>query len=333
MKEVSKWRAVMQASGIWSCMAAAALAVLLRLPLKAMPPAPQNDGAGQSISITSRLVTLPVRVTDSHGDFVSGLTRENFRVYEDGRLLNFSLFQQEDAPVTVGLIVDHSGSMRSKLPGVITAVSAFARSSNPQDEMFVVDFNDSVSTELLGGRAFTSESNELARAVGLVEARGRTALYDAVVEGLDHVQLGHWEKKALVVISDGGDNVSKHKLSQVLEMAARSQAMVYGVGLLGEAGEEENPQVIERLSKETGGIAFFAGPKDSVADVMAKVARDLREQYTIGYVPANGGGKTFRKIEVRVSGSGRGRMHVRTRPGYSVADREESALRSKRSTP
>ena len=133
---------------------------------------------------------LPVNVTDANGNFISGLSLQNFRVYEDGRLQKVASFQEGDIPVTVGLIVDHSRSMGPKLPEVAAAVSAFAQSSNPQDEMFVVDFNDDVSVELLNGKAFTNNPHELEKAVSAVSARGRTALYDAVAEGLIHSQLG-----------------------------------------------------------------------------------------------------------------------------------------------
>ena len=158
--------------------------------------------------------------------------------------------------MTVGLIVDHSRSMGPKLPEVAAAVSAFAQSSNPQDEMFVVDFNDDVSVELLDGKPFTNDPHELEKAVSAVSARGRTALYDAVAEGLNHLQFGHWDKKALIIVSDGGDNASRHKFSQVLALAQRSQVVIYSIGLV-DANEEENPNVLRRLCKDTGGIAYF----------------------------------------------------------------------------
>ena len=180
---------------------------------------------------------LPVNVTDAKGNAVLGLSEQDFRVYEDGRLQKIALFQQGDTPITVGLIVDHSRSMGSQLPEVADAVSSFARSGNPRDEMFVVDFNDDVSVELLNGKPFTDDPKELAKAVSAVRARGRTALYDAVAEGLLHLQLGHYERKALIIISDGGDNASTQKLSQVLELARKSQVVIYSIGLIGDTGE------------------------------------------------------------------------------------------------
>ncbi len=269
------------------------------------------------------LVVLPVRVTGANGDFVSGLAQEEFRVYEDGRPQAITFFEQEDTPVTVGLVVDHSRSMGPKLPAVAAAVSAFAQSSNPKDEMFVVDFSDNVSVELPGGKPFTSNPGELARAVSEVSARGMTALYDAVAEGLKHLQLGGAEKKALVIVSDGGDNASGRKYAEVLELAHRSNAVIYAIGLVG-AREEEDPGVLRRLCKDTGGLAFFPSEEQSVSEISASIARDLREQYTIGFVPEKSYDDSFRKIRVEVRASGRGRLQARTRSGYFATPPKES---------
>jgi Ca-activated chloride channel homolog len=280
------------------------------------PRTQQSTSASQgTISVETALVVLPVRVTGADGDFVSGLTQEHFRVYEDGRPQSITFFRQEDTPVTVGLVVDHSRSMGSKLPGVAAAVSAFAQSSNQDDEMFVVDFSDNVSVELPGGKPFTSNPRELAQAVSAVSARGMTALYDAVAEGLNHLQFGRWDKKALIIVSDGGDNASGRKYTDVLQLARRSQAVIYAIGLVG-ALEEENPSVLRRLCKDTGGLAFFPGKEESVSDISATIARDLRKQYTLGFVPEKKNGDSFRKLQVEVKSPGRGTLHVRTRSGY-----------------
>jgi hypothetical protein len=204
------------------------LAFLLLLPtLAGYPQSSQSASPAaavpSAISVKSELVALPVRVTDSNGNFVSGLTMQDFHVFENGRPQALTLFRQEDAPVTVGLVVDHSRSMGPKLLEVAAAVSAFSHSSNLQDEMFVVDFNDEVWLQILGGKPFTHDAKELEKAVGAVSARGRTALYDAVAEGLNHLSFGQWEKKALIIVSDGGDNASHQKFSQVLALAQRSQ--------------------------------------------------------------------------------------------------------------
>jgi Ca-activated chloride channel homolog len=204
---------------------------------------------------------------------------------------------------------------------VVTAVSSFAHSSNPRDEMFVVDFNDDVLIELMKGKAFSSDPKELGEALTAVTARGRTALYDAVSEGLNHMQYGHLGKKALILISDGGDNASHLKYSQVLDQARKSQTMIYAIGLVGADDKEENPGLLRRLCKDTGGVAYFPREGESVAEVSAEIARDLREQYTLGYVPQNlQHADVFRKIEVKVAAPGHGSLRVRTRQGYSPSE-------------
>jgi len=259
-------------------------------------------------------------VTDASGTFVPGLKLQDFRVFEDGQPQKLTVFEEGDTPVTVGLVVDHSRSMGPKLPDVLIAVSSFAHSSNPQDEMFVVDFNDDVSVELMRGKAFSNDAKELEEALKAVSARGRTALYDAVSEGLHHLQYGHLEKKALVIISDGGDNASHLKYSQVLAQARQSLSLIYSIALVGADLEEENPNLLRRLCKDTGGIAYFPRAGQSVADVSTEIARDLREQYTLGYVPQKvKSADTFRRVEVKVSALGHGRLRVRTRHGYSPA--------------
>src|SRR4029077_19528222 len=158
---------------------------------RAAPPPPTDTNVQHAISVTSELVVLPVNVIDTNGNFVSGLNENNFRVFEEKRPQDLTLFQQEDAPVSVGLIVDHSASMGPKLSNVMAAVSAFAHSGNPEDEMFVVDFNDTVTVEPVGEKPFTNSPTELGKAIEAVSAHGRTALYDAVAEGLTHLQLSH----------------------------------------------------------------------------------------------------------------------------------------------
>ena len=288
-----------------------------------VPPVP-NVSRQAKISVTTDLVILPVNVTDSNGAFVSRLQKDQFRVYEEGKLQKVTFFTEEDAPVTAGILVDHSRSMGLKLSEVITAVSAFAHSSNPEDEMFVVEFSENVLIEMSGGKAFTSDPHILERAVSAVSARGQTALYDAVAEGLKHLELGSREKKALIIVSDGGDNASHHKYSEILTLARQSHAVIYSIGLVGST-EEENPKALERLCKETGGIAFFPRAGQNISDIAKAIARDLREQYTIGYPPAKEiSGNSFRKIVVKVDAPDRGRLLVRTRMGYSAAPEKAS---------
>ena len=291
---------------------------------KAQTVTPTTPSSGSNdphaISVTSELVVLPVNVTDPNGNFVSGLAENNFHVYEEKRLQNLAVFQREDAPVSVGLIVDHSGSMELKLPNVITAISAFAHSGNPEDEMFVVDFNEHAVIEPLDGKPFTNNPLELGKAIEAVSARGRTALYDAVAEGLEHLQMSHLQRKALIVISDGGDNASQCRRSEILALARESQVMIYSIALEDEFTKEQDPKVLRQLSEETGGVAFFPASQQSVVDSSEQIARDLREQYVLGFVPEKrGSGNSFRKVQVKVTSPEKGKLHVRTRSGYSIA--------------
>jgi Ca-activated chloride channel family protein len=288
----------------------------------------QAPPASSAISVQTDLVVLPVSVTDSKGSAVLGLTEQNFQVYEDGRLQKLALFQQGDTPITVGLLVDHSRSMGPELPEVADAVSSFAQSGNPHDEMFVVDFNDDVSVELLNGKFFTDDPKELARAVSSVRAWGRTALYDAVAEGLLHLQLGHYERKALIIISDGGDNASQQKFAQVLALAQKTQVVIYSIGLISDDGEV-NPGVLRHFSKATGGIAYFPDRTNTVTSLSTQIARDLREQYTLGFAPEKANNAhAFRKIEVKVSAPGKGKLRARTRTGYSAAEDKPAGAQS-----
>jgi VWFA-related protein len=293
---------------------------------RSAPPPPPDTNTQHAISVTSELVVIPVNVIDTNGNFVSGLNENNFRVYEEKRLQDLSLFQQEDAPVSVGLIVDHSASMGPKLSNVVAAVSAFANSGNPEDEMFVVDFNDNVTVEPVGGKSFTNSPTELGKAIEVVSAHGRTALYDAVAEGVTHLQLSHLQRKALIVISDGGDNASFCNRSQIVELARQSQVVIYSIALEDDTSEDQNPKLLRQLSDDTGGVAFFPKSEQAVVDLSAQIARDLRAQYVLGFVPEKRtGGNTFRKIQVQVTAPNNAKLRVRTRSGYSPPN-ERAAL-------
>jgi Ca-activated chloride channel family protein len=311
------------------CYALAALLFFCSLTVAAFSQSqqstPPEPTASATISVNSDLVAIPVRVTDSNGNVISGLTLQDFSVFEDGRPQKLTLFQQEDSPVTVGLVVDHSRSMGPKLAEVTAAVLAFAHSSNPQDEMFVVDFNDDVWLQMLGGKPFTHSADDLEKEIAAVSARGRTALYDAVAEGLNHLRFGHCEKKALIIVSDGGDNASHQKFSQILALAQHSQVLIYSIVLQGD-GQEENPGVLRRLSKSTGGISYSPSSAETIASISALIARDLRDQYTLGFAPEKQtSDASFRKIQVKVTAAGRGKLHVRYRPGYFAVDTSQPA--------
>jgi Ca-activated chloride channel homolog len=272
-----------------------------------------------TISVRTELVAVPVSVTDAHGQHVSGLTRENFRVFEDGRPQPIAVFHHGDAPVSVGVIVDRSRSMLPKGPALAAAVVALLKWSRADDELFGVAFNDCVSFTLPADQPFTNDPRALEASLIAVRAAGRTALYDGVAEGLEHLQLAHAGKHALVVVSDGGDNASVQTYVRILELARRSDAVVYAIGLLGVSGDdaEENSGLLRQLCRDTGGVAYFPRTADEITAMAADVARDLREQYTLGFVPTERADRrAYRTIDVKVTAPGLGRLQVRTRAGY-----------------
>jgi Ca-activated chloride channel family protein len=254
---------------------------------------------------------------DSQGSLVSGLNKEDFQVFEDGVPQQIDSFTHEDIPVTVGLVVDNSGSMGPKRPEVIAAALAFARSSNPQDQMFVVNFNEKVSFGLPENTLFTDEAGQLRAAMSRIAADGMTALYDAVAAALEHLKKGNRDKKVLIVISDGGDNASKQKLAQIMAMARQSDAIIYTIGIFDGDDPDQNPGALRQLAKATGGQDFFPRSVGDVIPICGQIAHDIRNQYTISYLPANGKQDgTYRAIQVKAGAPGRGRLVVRTRAGY-----------------
>jgi VWFA-related protein len=262
-----------------------------------------------------------VTVRDRKGEFVSGLDASNFQIHEDGQLQTVRLFRREDIPVTVGLVVDHSGSMAAKQLEVIEGAQAFVQASNPQDKEFVVNFNSTVSFGLPKSVAFTGDLNALRTALSSASASGRTALYDALAVSMKHFDKDDADKKVLLLISDGGDNASKTSFSQVLRIAQSSNVTIYAIGLFDEYSSDQNPMVLKKLAEETGGQAYFP---NSFADMLAacqKIAADIRHQYTLGYSPPDTTRAGYRKIRVKVTAPGRGELLVRTRAGYLSSPR------------
>ena len=275
------------------------------------------------ISVHTELVAVPVTVTDGRGHHVNGLRQENFHVYDEGEPQPIAVFHHGEAPVTLGLVVDRSQSMRGKTPALVAAVSALLRSSRPDDELFAVDVSDRVSFALGRDRPFTPVAQELEAALMASRAEGRTALYDGVAEGLEHLQMGRAERHVLIVVSDGGDNASRRTYADVLALARQSDTVIYAIGLLGTPPpqEDEDAGLLKRLCRDTGGLAYFPQKTDEIAVMANEIAQDLREQYTLGFTPAaRPDGRAFRRIGVTVSAGGRGRLHVRTRSGYAAGD-------------
>jgi len=281
------------------------------------PPVNGDDRGSYRISVDVDLVVLPASVRDRQGREVSDLQENNFKVYEDGVAQRIQLFRHEDIPVIAGLLIDHSGSMQPKLAEVTAATRAFVHSSNPDDQMFVVNFNETVSLGLPEAIRFTSSAGELERAIWRSPAAGQTALYDAILGALEHMQTGSRDKKVLIVVSDGGDNASKHSLSEALKITEQSNAVIYTIGLFEGDDPDANPRVLSRLAQATGGEAFFPEKLDEVAPICERIARDIRSQYSIGYVSSNvKRDGVYRAIRVAAQAPGHSRLSVRTRRGY-----------------
>ena len=220
--------------------------------------------------------------------------------------------------MTLGLIVDRSQSMRPKAAALLSVVSRLLQLTRPDDELFAVDFNDNVALALPESQAFTNIGGGILTAVAAIPAEGQTALYDGVAMGLEHLQLGRAERHALVVVSDGGDNVSTRKYSEILALAQRSDAVIYAIGLLGDSPteEQEDAGLLKRLCSDTGGVAYFPKTADEMSSVATQIARDLHEQYTLGFSPAESAGKPLHSIKVTATGVGGGKLRVRARTGY-----------------
>jgi VWFA-related protein len=282
-------------------------------------PLPSLPGGEYTLTIDANMVLLNATVLDSHNALVSGLNEDAFKVYEDGVLQPLKYFSHEDIPVTVGILVDNSGSMQPKRDDVVAAAMAFARSSNPQDQMFVVNFNDRVSFALPANTPFTDRPDTLLRALSSIRTIGETALYDGIAAALDHLKQGNRDKKVLILITDGDDNASKHKLAEIVDMAKQSSAIIYAIGIFDERDGDQKPGVLRRLAKETGGEAFFPESSKEIASICEGIARDIRNQYTLAYVPTIAGkAGSYRAIEVKASAPRHGRLSVRTRAGYTV---------------
>jgi Ca-activated chloride channel family protein len=269
------------------------------------------------ISVNVDLVVLHATVRNRNGGFASDLRQQDFALYEDGVRQSIRLFRHEDIPVTVGLVIDHSGSMRLKLPEVIAAARTFVQTSNPEDRLFVVNFNEKVTLGMPDTISFADRSEGLENAISRTPAIGMTALYDAGVEALERFQAGSKDKGALIIISDGGDNASKHTLAELLKMAERSSVVMYAIGIFDESEVDRNPDVLRRLARATGGEAFFPKELDEVVSICERIARDIRNQYTIGYVSSNVEKPgAYRTIRVAASGAAGSKLVVRARAGY-----------------
>lgn len=263
-----------------------------------------------------KLVLLDVSVRDAAGGFVSGLAQDNFTVYEDGKPQKIQHFANQDIPVSVGIVVDESGSMRPKRAETITAALTFIHASNPEDEVFVINFNEKVYHGLPDTVLFTDNVQMLREALSSTPPEGRTALYDAIFASLHQLDMGRRDKKTLVLISDGGDNVSSHTRKDVQRKVEESLATIYTIGIFDNDDPEKNPDVLKWLSNVSGGVSYFPEKLDGIVPVCKQIAKDIRTRYTIAYNPPEGKPGAMRHIKVVASAPDHGKLIARTRSQY-----------------
>jgi Ca-activated chloride channel family protein len=297
-------------------------------PGQAAPPVQKSKNGQFTISAKVNLVVLPATVVDKKGRRVNDLAEDDFKVYENSAPQKLSVFSHADIPVTMGIVIDDSGSMKEKRPAVNAAALAFVETSNPQDQAFIVNFNDVYYLDTPGD--FASNVEDLRSALSKIDSRGGTALYDAVYASLDHLRLGNRDKKTLLVITDGEDNASRYTFPELLKYAQQSNAQIYAIGLLGDetnetglfkihsGGDRHAKKVLEQLAQGTGGTAFFPATLSEVDATCRQIAHEIRNQYTLGYYPTNKATDgTYRSVRVEGFEHGtRKKLVVRTKPGY-----------------
>ena len=297
-----------------------------------MPPLPRHPAIAvlalmcaqevPTFKAKSELVVLHVSVRDPKGAYVSDLPQEAFSVFEDGRPQPITAFSTVDAPVSLGLVIDGSGSMATKRDLVVASVLSFAELSNPLDELFVLTFNENVSEAwppgIIGDSNLVSLNATLRGAIG---GRGRTALHDAIEEGLSRLATARHGRQVLIVISDGADNASATTVAQVVDHIERANAVIYTVALRDPVERDDNPRLLKRLATASGGQAFEPQRLKDVRPALLSIARDIRTVYTLGFVPSPpGGGEVFRRLRVIVQPPDGRSLRVRTRAGYRTGE-------------
>lgn len=289
-------------------------------------PQTPDESKTYTISDNVDLVVLDVSVKDPRGGYVTGLKQDNFTIYEDSQRRKISQFASVDTPVTVGLVVDNSGSMETKRLQVILAGLAFAKESNSQDEFFVINFNNSVTRGLPPNTMFTDNLQVLRQALYFGQAKGQTALYDAVAYALNHLEYGHRDKRTLIVVSDGGDNASTISFGDLMKVIESSRATIYTVGLLDPQNHDLNPGVLRKMASVSGGEFFEPAESSDIVPVFDKISKDIRNRYTLGYVPDETNDKRIiRRVRVLANENGR-KLIVHTRRKYSIVPFSTSAL-------
>jgi Ca-activated chloride channel family protein len=254
-----------------------------------------SQDAPFKLSVNVDLTEVHVNVTDEKDRPVGNLRKENFRVFEDRKEQQIMVFKHEDAPISLGLVIDNSRSIEPRKQRLDAAALSFVHKSNPQDETFIVHFDDTARID----RDFTDSIPELEDALAGVKPFGQTAIFDALILALEHMENAKHLKKAILLITDGVDNSSKHTMSEAVEATRRSRVAVYTVGLLSMSGGQKAEDALIHIAEASGGHAYFPNDVDEARMYMERVARDLREQYTLGYIPTNKNGG-WRSVRVDV---------------------------------
>ena len=286
---------------------------------------PQVEKQGKTFTLKRDvdLVRMQVSVVDKRGNFIPELKQQNFKVWENGVPQQIAAFTGEDIPITVGLVIDNSGSMKPKRTRVNESALDFVKTSNPQDQVFVVNFNDEFYLDM--DTDFTNDPKVLRSALERIDSRGGTALYDTILGSIAHLKKGTRDRKILLVVTDGVDDASDsgHTLDYAVEKAEQSNTVIYAVGLFSPGDDSraeirQGERALKALTQATGGEVFFPKTLDQVDAVCQRIAQDIREQYTIGYYPTNTAKDgTFRAVKIELEGvKGHGKLTIRTRPGY-----------------
>ena len=273
------------------------------------------EASTQRFTTRSEVVMLHVSVLDGGSDPVTGLPREAFTVFEDGQPQDISFFDTREAPVTIGLVLDNSISMQRRRDAVIAAGAGFVDASHPEDELFVLHFNEHVWRGLPAGQLFSSDRHELLSALAAMRTRGQTAFFDGLNAALLQLEHGRHQKKVLIVVSDGADNASRTSFDGVLDKALRMDAVIYTVSIHDQYDSDGRPALLKKIAASTGGEAFFVRRLEEVRPTLDRIARDIRRGYTIGYTPAHARAG-YRQVRVEARDLRKRPLTVRCRSGY-----------------
>jgi len=292
-------------------------------PQTGKPPVNPSSGDDVTFRADTRLVVLPISVADKNGKLVTDLKQSSFKVFENGIEQPIKVFKREDVPVSLGIIIDNSGSMKEKRQKVEIASLDMVKASNPQDEVFIVNFNDEPWLDV----PMTSDIKAMQEGIARIDSRGGTAMRDAISGGIDYLKKqAKRQKKVLLVITDGNDNASTINLERLVSRSQQDEILIFSIGLLNEEERHEAriaKRALDTLARETGGLAFYPKGVADVDQIALQVAHEIRNQYTLAYSPTSPQmDGSFRQIKVTVNGPGH--PLVRTRTGYYATPDDSS---------